>query len=124
MRYITRAKRIRELMAAILGIIGIALSAIASSTQGIAAGRWNVFHSSTGFSVQYPSTWFPKGISKDRLVILSSKGGAEAVEIKQGQAIIVVMEERGYETLVELIDHDTQGAVVLSRTTIHNGSSG
>lgn len=108
------------------GALCIALAAIVSFAQGTIVGRWNEFHSSNGFSVQYPASWFRKGISKDRLMILSSMGGAEAVIIKQGQAVISVMEEVKYEnsTLKQLVDHYTQGTDVLSRRTIHNENAG
>jgi hypothetical protein len=107
-------------------VISVALAVILSFAQEIALGQWNTFHSSTGFSVKYPDSWFPKGISKDRLMILSYRGGAEAMVIKRGQAVISVIEEHKYvnSTLVRLIDHYTQDTNVLLRRNIHNENAG
>jgi hypothetical protein len=82
--------------------------------------KWQRFNSSSGFSVMYPSTWFRIGISTDRLQLLSSKGGAEGVIIKPGQAEITVVEARASstKTLTQIADDYTQGAVVLSRRDI------
>jgi len=55
-------------------------------------------------------------------MILSSRGGAEAVVIKRGQAVISVWEEADYlnSTLSKVMDHHIQGTDVLSRKNIHN----
>jgi hypothetical protein len=57
-----------------------------------ASDGWHLFRSSAGFSVLYPRTWVRNGVSTDRLQVRSSKGGAEGIGIKQGQAEITVME--------------------------------
>jgi hypothetical protein len=94
--------------------------------QGPGPGRWRKFRSSTGFSVRYPANWFRKGVSKDRLLVLSSRGGAEGLIINRGQAFISVVEERKYEGLPlrALIDYFTARARVLSQRTVRNGDAG
>ena len=81
---------------------------------------WQLFSSSTGFSVSYPGSWFKAGISKDRLQLRSSKGGAEGIGIKQGQAEITVMEAQASSsrTLAQVIAYYTQDTTVLSRKDI------
>jgi hypothetical protein len=104
----------------------MALVASTFSIQGSAAEKWRSFNSSTGFSVTYPENWFRKGISKDRLVILSSKGGAEGMPIEHGQAVISVMEEEGSttETLLAVMDRYIRDTTVVSRRDIHNEEIG
>jgi hypothetical protein len=93
--------------------------------QEPAGQNWKSFKSTTGFSVKYPGSWFTKGASTDRLMILSSDGGAEAVVIKRGQAMISVKEEEYTgSTLSQLIDHYTQDTDVLSRKNIRNERAG
>jgi hypothetical protein len=92
------------------------------------AGKdWKQFSSNSGFSVSYPGSWFRIGISsEDRLSILSSNGGAEAIVIKRGQAEIIVMElkEPANATLSQLINNDLHDeASILSRRTIRNQTS-
>ena len=89
--------------------------AVFASTDG-----WERFSSSTGFSVWYPGSWFRVGISTDRLQLRSSKGGAEGVGIKQGQAEITVMEARASSTqaLAQVIAYYTQDTTVLSRRDV------
>jgi hypothetical protein len=109
---------------ALVCVVGLLLGA--SSFSGTAqTGRWGLFRSETGFSVSYPESWVRKGISKDRLTILSSTGGADAVVIKDGQAEISVAEAEIFEklTLAALIDHYTTGAEVLSRLMVENKRS-
>ncbi len=86
-----------------------------ASTEG-----WQRFKSSTGFSVSYPGSWFRAGISTDRLQLRSSKGGAEGVGIKQGQAEITVMEAQASssQTLAQVIAYYTQDARVLSHRNV------
>lgn len=87
------------------------------------ARSWKEFKSNTGFSVAYPAAWHRIGVSEDRLEILSSPGGAEAVVIKRGQGEIIVVELHGAPdtTLSELIDQDTRSDVsILARGEIHN----
>jgi hypothetical protein len=101
----------------------VALLACMFVVQGEAQTHWKQFESSTGFSVMYPGSWFRIGISGDRLAILSSKGGAEGIVIKHGQAEIIVIELKGLATasLSQLIDKDTrEEASILSREYIHN----
>lgn len=93
-------------------------------TFGVAAfastDGWHRFSSSSSFSVMYPGVWFRIGASTDRLQILSSKGGAEGIVIKHGQAEITVMEAQASstKTLAQVIDYYTQGASVLSRRDV------
>lgn len=106
--------------------LALALVSAASLGQGPRPGRWRTFRGSTGFSVRYPANWFRKGVSGDRLLVLSSRGGAEGLIINRGQAFISVSEERKYEGLPmgALIDHFTARAHVLSQRTIRNGAAG
>jgi hypothetical protein len=110
-------------------IIGVALTAGVSFGLTGTSARWNLFTSSNGFVVKYPATWFRKGASKDRLLILSSKGGAEAIIIKKGQAMISVVEaSRGVgSSLSRLIDQYSHDVDVVSRRTVldeHNDHRG
>ena len=90
--------------------------------------RWKDFSSNIGFSVMYPASWFRIGLaSEGRLDVLSSKGGAEAIVIKRGQAEIMVFELQGSPTasLSQLMDEDARGAVsIVSRADIHNKGAG
>ncbi len=106
--------------------IVICLALTASLAQVTSLAHWKSFKSSTGFFVKYPATWYSKGTSTDRLMILSSRGGAEAVVIKRGQAVISVKEEVQYadSTLSQVMGHYTQDTHVLSQKTIHNGNAG
>jgi hypothetical protein len=81
---------------------------------------WKTFHSSNYFSVSYPMAWFQIGISTDRLQLLSSKGGAEGIIIKHGQAQITVMEaaESLGKTLPQVIDVYTRETSVLSQKEV------
>lgn len=83
-------------------------------------GGWQLFSSSTGFSVSYPGSWFKAGISKDRLQLRSSKGGAEGIGIKQGQAEITVIEAQASssQTLAQVIAYYTQDTTVLSHRNV------
>lgn len=81
---------------------------------------WQRFNSSNRFSVRYPGSWFRAGISTDRLQLRSSKGGAEGVGIKQGQAEITVMEAQASssQTLAQVIAYYTQDTTVLSHKNV------
>lgn len=81
---------------------------------------WQLFRSSIGYSVLYPRTWVWNGISRDRLQLRSSEGGAEGIGIKQGQAEITVAaaQESSNKTLAQVITFYMQGATVLSRKEI------
>jgi hypothetical protein len=81
---------------------------------------WERFRSSDHFSVLYPATWFRIGGSTDRLELLSSKGGAEGIIIKRGQALITVMEaqESVAKTLPQVIDYYEKGTSVLSKKNL------
>jgi hypothetical protein len=95
--------------------------------QEPAGQNWKLFKSTAGFSVKYPSNWSRKRISTDSLSILSSRGGAEAVIIKGGQAMInVVKEEEKYTSLPlsQLVERYVKDTVVLSRKNIHNELAG
>ena len=115
-------------MKTLLGCIVCAglTAGVSLGLTGEAPVRWNSFTSSTGFVVQYPGNWFRKGDSKDRLLILSSKGGADAIIIKRGQAMISVMQASGVvgSSLSRVIDQYSQGAEVLSQRNVHNEHSG
>lgn len=82
-----------------------------------AATGWLRFCSSKQFSVLYPRSWVRSGSFGDRLQILSSKGGAEGVVIKRGQAEITVMEAPGGagKSLAQVIGFYTEGTSVLSQ---------
>jgi len=90
-----------------------------ASTEG-----WQLFNSSTGFSVSYPGSWFKAGISKDRLQLRTSKVGAEGIGIKQGQAEITVMEAQASssQTLAQVVAYYTQDTTVLSQKDIPEGT--
>jgi hypothetical protein len=107
-------------------VISIVLVVSLSFAQETTSENWKLFKSTTGFVVSYPASWFRKGISKDRLMILSSRGGAEAVVIKRGQAVISVREEREYPnaSLADVVAEHTKDVEVLSRTNIQNQSAG
>jgi hypothetical protein len=86
---------------------------------------WSLFKSGAGFTVKYPSSWFRKGIDSSELMILSSRGGAEAIIITRGQAMIFVKEEQQYldSPLSQVEDHYVQDGRVISRKNIHNGGA-
>ena len=81
---------------------------------------WQRFSNSARFSVLYPGTWVRNGVSTDRLQLLSSKGGAEGIGIKQGQAEITVMEapESSKQTLAQVIAYYTQDTTVFSHKDV------
>ena len=97
----------RAVVIVLLTLVGAAFA----STDG-----WQLFNSSAGFSVSYPGSWFKAGISKDRIQLRSSKGGAEGIGIKQGQAEITVMEapDSSKQTLAQVIAYYTQDTTALS----------
>ncbi len=100
---------------AILALYVMLGAAAFASTEG-----WQRFNSSSGFSVSYPRSWFRAGISTDRLQLRSSKGGAEGIGIKQGQADITVMEAQASssQTLAQVIAYYTQDTKVLSHRNV------
>lgn len=89
-------------------------------TAFAASDGWRLFRSSAGFSVSYPGTWVRNGVSTDRLQVRNSKGGAEGVGIKQGQAEITVMKapESSKQTLAHVIAYYTQDTTVLSQKDV------
>ena len=91
-----------------------------SITAFASTNEWQRFDSSNRFSVMYPGAWFRISASTDRLQLLSSKGGAEGIVIKRGQAEITVTEaqDSSTKTLTQVIDYYTQGVLVLSRKHI------
>jgi hypothetical protein len=105
---------ISQMKKAVVVLLALGGAALAS-TDG-----WQLFNSSTGFSVSYPANWFKVGISKDRLQLRSSEGGAEGVGIKHGQAEIIVMEaeDSSSQTLAQVIAYYTQDTTVLSHRTV------
>jgi hypothetical protein len=104
---------------------GVVVAFFLAVTVGLFASAegWKQFRSSKDFSVMYPETWFKIGVSSDRLALRSSRGGAEGVGIKRGQAEIDVMEapESSDKTLSQVIDYYLFGASVLSRKDIVRG---
>ena len=106
------SQRHRTVVATLLLAVG---GVAVASTDG-----WERFSSSTRFSVLYPKTWVRNGVSKDRLQLLSSEGGAEGVGIKQGQAEITVVEapESSKQTLAQVIAYYTQDTTVLSHKDV------
>jgi len=104
--------------AVIASVLALGVAAFASATA------WLQFESSTNFSVAYPGDWFRFGVSTDRLGIRSSRGGAEGVIIKRGQAMISVTEEEGAstETLAQVIEYYAKDTTVLSRRDISDRS--
>jgi hypothetical protein len=101
----------QKLVAAFLLVLGT----VVASSDG-----WQRFRSSNRFSVRYPGAWARNGVSTDRLQLLSSKGGAEGIGIKPGQAEITVMEAQAplTLTLAEVIALYTLDTIVLSREDI------
>ncbi len=87
---------------------------------------WRSFTSSKGFSVKYPRSWLPKGTSTDRLTLLSSKGGAEALVIRPGQGLISVMEDGDSlnTTLDQVVDRYLRDTFALSRRSLENENAG
>ena len=85
-----------------------------------ASDGWNLFKSSTGFSISYPGTWVRSGASTDRLYIRSSKGGAEGIGIKHGQAEITAMEapESSEQTLHQVIAYYTRDTTIISQQDV------
>lgn len=112
---------ISQKQSAIVATLLLALGGAAFASTG----GWQRFSSSTRFSVLYPRTWVRNGVSTDRLQLLSSKGGAEGIGIKQGQAEITVMEapESSKQTLAQVIAYYTQDTTVLSHKDV-SGESG
>jgi hypothetical protein len=84
------------------------------------ADGWQRFISSNHFSVVYPGAWVRNSVSTDRLQLRSSKGGAEGIGIRQGQAEITVMEAQASSnrTLSQVIAYYTQDTTVLSRKDV------
>lgn len=104
----------------------IILAADLSFAQKSVSVKWESFKSTTGFSVQYPESWYRKGISNDRLLILSSKGGAEAIIIKHGQAMISAMQAERHlgKSLSQIIRFYSQNVDIISRQKIRNRNAG
>jgi hypothetical protein len=97
-----------------------------SPAAGKPPQEWATFSSSTGFSVQYPVAWVRKDIAIDRLLILSSEGGAGEAVIKPGQALLSVVEAQKEEnlSLQQLRDLYNQGVAILARRHVHNAAAG
>ena len=88
------------------------------SSTAFSSGSWKLFRSSDKFSIEYPSWWFPIGASGRQLQIRSSKGGAEGVIIKSGQALISVRQESSPKTMAQVINLYTHEMTELSRKNI------
>lgn len=110
---------LKTLFGCIAGVGAIACLAFA---QVHTPTTWKSFTGNTGFSVRYPNSWVRKGISNDSLTILSSKGGAEGVIIKKGQAMISVGEasEHASSSLSRAIKYYTQDEDIISKRDIAN----
>lgn len=101
----------------VLICIALLLSAPLGSQS---AETWKIFRSPTGFSAAYPPSWFRFGVSPDSLYILSSKGGAEGIVIRHGQAEIIVMEvaNSSQMSLSGVVENVVGDATVLLRRDI------
>jgi hypothetical protein len=97
--------------------MGIALVFIVAMSAVGSSPRWRWFKSSAHFSIMYPENWVRINAEyPDRLELASSKGGLEAVVIKDGQANIFVSEaQHPTKTLSGLINLYTKDATVISR---------
>ena len=88
---------------ALAGLVCLVLGAAAFARPE----RWATFRSTRHFEVQYPSNWVRIGsdngigVNHDRLELRSSRGGATAVVIRPGQALLDVMESS--DSLVAVI---------------------
>lgn len=102
----------------------IAILLTLGGTAVASTNGWRRFVSSSRFSVLYPGAWVRNGVSTDRLQLLSSKGGAEGIGIKQGQAEITVMEapESSKQTLAQVIGYYTHDTTVLSHKDVAEGA--
>ena len=107
-------------------LVSLALMTVLTPAQSGVNANWKPFRSSNGFVVQYPDNWFLRETSKDRLAILSSRGGAEATIIKSNQAQILVIEEKKFagSNLSQAMDYYTHETKVLSHKSIQNQNSG
>jgi hypothetical protein len=88
-----------------------------SATAFSYAPPWKLF-SSDEFTIQYPSAWYSTGAWAKKLQILSSKGGAEGIIIKKGQALINVEQVESPKQMSEVIDLYTHETTELSRSNI------
>jgi hypothetical protein len=79
---------------------------------------WKLFSSPDGFTVQYPSWWIPINDSPHQLGIRSSRGGAEGVIIKQGQAYINVGQVNSPKSMAQVINNFEKESTELSRRNI------
>lgn len=94
--------------------------ALILTVSAVASPRWRWFKSSAHFSVMYPERWVRKNANyPERLELFSSKGGLEALVIKNGQANIFVSEaQHPAKTLSALIDVYAKNATVISQTSV------
>jgi hypothetical protein len=65
------------------------LALLCASFASAGNQNWKTLAMTGGIALQYPDTWWPVSADKDRLNILSSKGGAEGVVIQKNQAQII-----------------------------------
>jgi hypothetical protein len=66
------------------------LALLCASFAAAGNQNWKTLAMTGGIALQYPDTWWPVSAEKERLNILSSKGGAEGVVIQKNQAQIIV----------------------------------
>lgn len=99
-----------NLVTSVLLAFGIAASAAPSMRTK--------FESSAHFYVLYPSNWVRRNVPPESLLILSSRGGPEAVIIKHGQASISVTAGPAGESLADTIRRYEAESSVLSRRDV------
>jgi hypothetical protein len=68
------------------------MALLSCATAAASESLWVGFHSSKGFDVMYPVSWFPIGKSRDELDILSSPKRVEGAVIPRGESEIIVRE--------------------------------
>lgn len=95
-------------------------TAMVATTDG-----WRLFRSDNGFTVRYPSHWIRFETSEDYLQLKSSKGGAEGVIIKPGQALLTVTEadSSSGKPLPQVIRYYTKETTVLSERALPSDTS-
>lgn len=88
-------------------------------------GHWKVYAITESLTLRYPATWWPVSIDRGRIDIRSSKGGAEGVGIRRGQAEIIVSAQAvdPTATLDQAIERNIHGNKILSERDIKIGDS-
>lgn len=94
---------------------------IQSNAPAIVSNRdWTVVSLDRGISLRYPSSWWPSSISKERVDIMSSKGGAEGVRIRHGQAEIIaaIVHVASKTSLDQLISQSVRDQILVSQDNL------